>query len=293
MNTSQLIQTIVERVQPIAGVQAIVLGGSRAHGTHTPTSDIDLGIYYHPAAALDLAALAQVATAIDDEHRAELVTGIGGWGPWINGGGWLHVQSIPVDFLYRDLDKVARIISDCHQGQFEIAYQPGHPYGFVSSIYMAEIALCQPLWDPFDTIAALKAQTQPYPNALKHAIVKQCSWEAEFSLQVAQKSVSRGDVAYAAGCCFRCVACLAQTLFALNEHYWMNEKGAVALAATFAQCPPNFKARVEQAFRQLDATAEAIAGAISTLEGLVQETHALVIGLREEPRTETNEEPRT
>lgn len=280
MDTAPLIQHIVERLQPVAGIQAIVLGGSRARGTHTPTSDIDLGIYYHPAAVLDLAALTQVAAEIDDEHRTELLTAIGGWGPWINGGGWLRVQSIAVDFLYRDLEQVARIIADCHHGRFEIAYQPGHPHGFASYIYMAEIALCQPLWDPYATISALKAQTQAYPSALKSAITKQFAWEAEFSLMVAQKSVSRGDVTYAAGCCFRCVACLAQTLFALNEHYWMNEKGSVALAATFAQSPPNFKARVEQAFRRLDATAEAIAGAIVILEQLTRETCALGIEMR-------------
>lgn len=277
MDTTQLIQHIVERLQSVAGIQAIVLGGSRARGTHTSTSDIDLGIYYHPAAALDLAVLTQVAAELDDEHRTELVTAIGGWGPWINGGGWLRVQGIAVDFLYRDLDRVAGIIADCQKGQFEIAYQPGHPHGFASYIYMAEIALCRPMWDPHATISALKAQTQAYPGALKHAITQQFAWEAEFSLMVAQKSVSRGDVAYAAGCCFRCVACLAQTLFALNEHYWMNEKGAVALVATFAQSPPNFKARVEQAFRRLDATAEAIAGAIATLEQLTRETRALGI----------------
>lgn len=280
METSQLISNIVERLEPIAGVAAIVLGGSRARGTHTPTSDIDLGIYYHPAAALDLAALADVATAIDDEHRTGLLTQVGGWGPWINGGGWLRVQNIPVDFLYRDLDQVAQIIADCQTGQFEIVYQPGHPHGFASHIYLAEIALCQPLYDPQHIIAQLKAQTQPYPIALKHAIVKQFVWEAEFSLMIAQKSVSRGDVAYAAGCCFRCVACLAQTLFALNERYWMNEKGAVALAATFPLCPPNFQARVEDAFGQLHATAEAIAGSIATLERLAQETQVLVGEMR-------------
>lgn len=280
METTQLIHHIVEHLQPIAGVEAIVLGGSRACGTHTPTSDIDLGIYYHPAAPLDLPALAHVAARIDDDHRKELLTEIGGWGPWINGGGWLRVQSTPVDFLYRDLDKVSRMIADCHKGQFEIAYQPGHPHGFASYIYMAEIALCQPLWDPSNTITTLKAETHLYPIALKHAISKQFSWEADFSLTVAQKSVSRGDVAYAAGCCFRCVACLTQTLFALNERYCMNEKGATALAATFPHCPPNFKARVEQAFRQLDATAHAIAGAIDTLGQLVQETSILVIEMR-------------
>jgi predicted nucleotidyltransferase len=279
MDTSQLIAEIAHRLKHVAGVEAVVLGGSRARGTHTPTSDIDLGIYYDPATPLDLAALARVATEIDDRHRTELITEIGGWGPWINGGGWLSVQTVPVDFLYRDLDRVSRVMTDCRKGQIEMAYQPGHPHGFASYIYMAEVALCRPLWDPHGRIAALKAQTQPYPPQLGHAIIRRFSWEAEFSLRIARKSEARGDVAYAAGCCFRCVVCLAQTLFALNEQHWMNEKGAVALAATFPRCPPRFEERVNAAFRALDATAQAIAGAIDTLDQLVQETSALVTDL--------------
>ena len=58
--------------------------------------------------------------------------------------------------------------------------------------------------------------------------------EISFSLVVAQKAVVRGDVAYIAGCCFRSVACMNQVLFALNETYLLNEKGAVALAITSA-----------------------------------------------------------
>ena len=36
------------------------------------------------------------------------------------------------------------------------------------------------------------------------------------------------------GCAFRAIACLCQTLFALNGVYLLNEKGAVAAADGFA-----------------------------------------------------------
>lgn len=276
MDTAHLISDIVHRLKDVAGIQAIVLGGSRARGTHTDTSDIDLGIYYYPQAPLDLTNLGHIATEIDDAHRSGLLTDVGGWGPWINGGGWLTVQTVPFDFLYRDLAKIGRIMTDCLQGQIEIAYQPGHPHGFASYIYLAEMALCQPLWDPHNIITALKGQTRSYPAPLKQAVIAKFFWEADFSLKVAQKSVSRGDVAYAAGCCFRCVACLTHTLFALNEQYWMNEKGAVALAATFRQCPEQLKERVDIAFGQLEATAQAIEAAIKTLDHLIQDTRVLL-----------------
>jgi predicted nucleotidyltransferase len=40
-----LIRDLVAQLRGIEGVAAVVLGGSRARNTHTPESDIDLGIY--------------------------------------------------------------------------------------------------------------------------------------------------------------------------------------------------------------------------------------------------------
>src|SRR5215208_2806883 len=117
MPVEALLQDIVDEVKRVGGVRAIVLGGSRARSTHTPSSDIDLGIYYHPSDLVHLKELRKVAAHLDDAHRAELITEIGGWGPWINGGGWLTVQSHAVDFLYRDLERVTTIMDDCLHGK--------------------------------------------------------------------------------------------------------------------------------------------------------------------------------
>ena len=45
-----------------------VLGGSRARGTHTEDSDIDIGIYYN-SESFDINTINQFATKLDDEHR--------------------------------------------------------------------------------------------------------------------------------------------------------------------------------------------------------------------------------
>ncbi len=279
MSIDPLLTEIVSRLEAIQGVEAVVLGGSRARGTQMPTSDIDVGIYYDPARPLDLEALNKIATELDDEHRAELLTTIGGWGPWINGGGWLTIQNIPVDFLYRDLARVTEIIAACRAGHIDVIYQPGHPHCFTSAIYMGEVAVCQSLWDPRDTLARLKAQTSPYSQALKRALVQRFGWEADFSCQIAHKSIKRGDITYAAGCCFRAVACVLQTLFALNETYWLNEKGALALVATFPLCPPDLQARVEAGFASLSAAPEAIAESIAVFEGIVRDAEKLSVSV--------------
>jgi predicted nucleotidyltransferase len=267
----QFIHHVVERLQSIEGIAAIALGGSRARGNHTQKSDVDLGIYYQPENPPDLIALNQLASQLDDNHRENLITPNGEWGKWINGGGWLKIEGISVDFLYRDVVQVNRVIEECHAGQITIDYQPGHPHGFISSIYMGEVAIGLPLHDPGGVLAALKAKTIPYSTGLKQATVNKFAWEISFSLFVAQKAIARNDIAYAAGCCFRSVACMNQVLFALNEEYLLNEKGAVAVANSFALCPQNYQQRVESVFTLLSVDAESIVSAIAILDQLEQE----------------------
>ena len=279
MDTQPIINTIVEQLKHIDSVNAIVLGGSRARGTHTPKSDVDLCIYYHPAHPLDLIALERVAAEIDDSHRAGLITPIGGWGPWINGGGWLTVQSQAVDFLYRDLSKVEKVIDDCLNGQVEMVYQPGHPHGFVSSIYLAEVAVCQPLWEADGQLSALKQRVVPYPQALQKALIQKFVWEIDFALGTGRKSIERKDVTYAAGCCFRAVACMLQVLFALNEEYWLNEKGALLIADKFPLRPVNLKERIEEAFGLLSADGQSIAKALDVIDAVNRDVSTLLTHL--------------
>lgn len=275
METDALIEQIVSEVKGVDGVRAIVLGGSRARGTHAPGSDIDLGIYYDPVHPLDLTALNAVATRIDDGRRENIVTPVGGWGPWVNGGGWLKVQGLAVDFIYRDLAKVEATIADCLDGRVSTFYQPGHPHGFTSAFYLGEVAICRPLWDPAGLIAALKQRVTPYPDALQRAEIQAFAWEIDFSIGIAKKSIARADVVYAAGCCFRAVACMLHVLFAFNRTYWLNEKGAVALTDAFSIQPQQFRKRAEAAFRLLDADPEALEKAIAILEALSREMAAL------------------
>jgi predicted nucleotidyltransferase len=275
MQVEALLQNVVDEVKRVEGVRAIVLGGSRARGAHTPSSDIDLGIYYHPGDPLNLDRLRDVAVRLDDEHRPDVINEPGGWGPWINGGGWLKVQSHPVDFLYRDLQKVTTVIEDCLQGRLEIVYQPGHPFGFVSSMYLAEVAVCQPLWDPEGTISELRSEIDPYPDPLQKALIQKFAWEIDFSIRIARKGIERGDVAYAAGSCFRSVMCMLQVLFALNKVHWLNEKGAVALAETFTTKPAMLTSRINESFQLLDADPDSIQKAIAALEELSTEINVL------------------
>jgi predicted nucleotidyltransferase len=254
---------VAARLVPVRGVRAVALGGSRARGWHNAHSDIDIGLYY--AGELDIAALNEAATALDDAHRADLATGLGGWGAWVDGGAWLRIEGVAVDFIYRDLERVDRVIAEVQRGEFQIAYHPGHPHSFVSSFYAAEIAVGVALHDPHALIAARKVQLTPYPEVLRRETMRRFLGEAQFSLALVEKAVHAGDPAYAAGVAFRIVGCLAHALFALNGQWLMNEKGAVRRVESFSHHPPDFAGRVARVF-----AAPEIDGAI--LVALVAET---------------------
>ena len=42
---------LAARLVAVDGVVGVLLGGSRARGTHRPDSDVDLGVYYRPPLA--------------------------------------------------------------------------------------------------------------------------------------------------------------------------------------------------------------------------------------------------
>lgn len=272
-NDEALLETLIAALAPVRGVVAIALGGSRARGTATPSSDYDIGLYYRDDQPIDVAALGRVATVLDDRGAAASVTPLGGWGPWIDGGGWLVVEGIHVDLLYRNLDRVAAAIDDAHAGKVESFYQPGHPHAFLPTIYMGEVACARILHDPRRELARLKARTEPYPDALAKALRARFDWEAMFALENGRKSLDRNDVSYLAGCVFRSIACLCQTIFALNGVYLLNEKGAVTAVDGFRRRPADFAHRVAGLHADLGRGAHV--AALDQLEALIGETRFL------------------
>ena len=63
-----IIQSMTEKLSSLPYIEGIVLGGSRARGTHTEDSDIYIGIYYK-SESFDITAINQIATELDDENK--------------------------------------------------------------------------------------------------------------------------------------------------------------------------------------------------------------------------------
>jgi predicted nucleotidyltransferase len=124
----------------VSGVVAVVLGGSRATGTHRPDSNWDLGVYYRgatrPIDPRDITTLG---------YSGLVVSALNEWGPIMNGGAWLTVEQLPVDVLFRDLDVIEQWIRDARDGRFEILMQNGYIVGAPTYLPVGELAICEPL----------------------------------------------------------------------------------------------------------------------------------------------------
>jgi len=271
------LEGIAVRLGQIEGIRAVALGGSWARGEARPDSDIDLSLYYEPKRPPSVEALRKLAQELDDRHLPKLATDFGEWGPWINGGAWLQIEGQRVDWLYRNLERVKQTIEDCREGRIVCDYQPGHPHGFHNHIYMGEVFYAKPLYDPEGVLRELKALTVPYPPKLKRAIIEKYLWEAEFALGTARKSAERGDVFYVAGCLFRCSACLVQVLFALNERYFINEKGSVQVVDSCARRPEGFGETVTDVLARPAGSVAKLRSSLRRMENLREEVHNLCV----------------
>ena len=140
-----IIKSVAEKLSSLSYIEGIVLGGSRARGTHTEDSDIDIGIYYN-SESFDINTINQFATKLDDEHRNNLVVPPGAWGDWINGGGWLVINGYHVDLILRDIKRVEQIMKDTEHGIVTANYQTGHPHGYISAMYRGELAISKILY---------------------------------------------------------------------------------------------------------------------------------------------------
>jgi predicted nucleotidyltransferase len=277
---SDLVSAVVERLAVIDGVRAIALGGSYARGTQTPESDIDLGLYYREASPFSVDALQRLAEEINDAPEP-VVTDFGRWGRWVNGGAWLVVRGQRLDLLYRSIDALEHTIEECRQGRFESDYYQQPPYGFHSYIYLGELSVCKSLHDPEGILAELKGRAVGYPVALKRAVVSSFLWGAEFTLPQARTFAARGDVYNAAGCITRVVSALVQVLYALNERYFVSDKGALDEIEGFEKKPPEFSLTVTRCLSL--GGGDALEASVRSLDQLVQQVARFCEGIYTRP----------
>ena len=269
-----IIQLVREKLSSLSFIEGIVLGGSRARGTHTEDSDIDIGIYYH-SESLDLDTINQLALELDDEHRSNLIAPPGAWGNWVNGGGWLIIQGYHVDLILRDIERVEQVMKDTEQGIVTANYQTGHPHGYISAMYRGELGISKILFARSDRFCELKKQAETYPSALQKGLFDLFMFEAGFSLIFAKENIDKDDISYVCGHCFRSISGLNQVLFAMNKEYCINEKKAVKMIDVFKIKPYGYKEKIDKIISLISSDADNTRKGIDILEGLINEVESL------------------
>ena len=275
----ELVLSIAKRLGAIPGIRAVVLGGSHARGRAQPESDIDLGLFYSEAAPFSIQSVRELAEAVNDSAEP-VVTNFYEWGPWVNGGAWLTIRGQRVDFIYRNLEHVERVIAEAEAGRYELHYLQQPPFGFFSGTYLGEIAVCVPLFDPEARLDVLKRRVADYPEALRQALVRDYLFMAEFTLTAfAPKVAARSDTYGTAACLTRAVNELVLALFALNRKYPINDKTALMEVAEFECAPRDFGSRVQKTLAYLGASTAELIAAVEGVAQLLRETVELADGL--------------
>jgi predicted nucleotidyltransferase len=275
---ARLLETIVAELATIPSLAAIALGGSHARGTHTPQSDLDIGLYYRERRPFAIADLREVAKKLS-VSGAPTVTDFYAWGPFVNGGAWIDNLVCKIDFLYRNLEQLERIVRDARDGIWTHSFDQQPPFGFRSVTILGEIHCCKPLRDPEGVLEKLKSEVVVYPPKLKARIVQDSLWCAEFSFQFANGFAKSGDVPNTVACMTRIFHYLEHTLFALNEVYFLNDKRVMQEIQSFPLVPKNFASRVSAILVHVGETPDALGTSVRQLKSVFDDTTELACNL--------------
>jgi predicted nucleotidyltransferase len=238
------VEHIAARLADIPGVVAVTLGGSRATGDERPGSDWDFGLYYRGAIdPADVRALGWPGEVSEP----------GGWGPVVNGGAWLVVESQRVDLCYRDLDEVLETVAEAEGGRFRIEALATFVAGVPSYVLVGELSLCKVLSGTLPRPA--------FPEALAASAPPRWRQLASMALRTASGHARRGDVTATAANLGEAVIDEAQARLAERRQWALNEKGLVGRAGLGGA--DDVLARLRSAPEDLAAAVDAIAALLA------------------------------
>jgi len=269
MITDERMHEMADALASVDGVVGVVLGGSRARGAHTADSDVDLGVYYR--SGLDLPRLRRLASQFSQLPTE--VTDPGGWGPWVDGGGWLRVDGFAVDWILRDVDRVEAQWLRAQHGEYAFHAQPGHPMGFLDVAYPGELALSRILADRTGRLARFQAEVRNYPAPLARAVVEGM-WEATFLLDGARKGAAKGDTTWVTLCIVRAILLAAHAIHARAGRWAVNEKGLVAEADRLDCAPAGFADQANQILSAVGRGPDDLNDALTATKALIDRTRS-------------------
>ena len=210
------IARLADDLARLPGTVAVVLGGSRAIGTHSPESDWDLGLYYRSSERRF--APDRVRSLGHAGHVSEL----GEWGPIVHGGAWLTIDDLAVDVLFRDLDTIEGWVGEAEQGRFEVLVQNGYIVGAPTYLPVGELAVCRPITGQLPRPA--------FSDSLATTASSRWNGRARVALMFAHGHARSDDAVCCAGMLVEAVLCVAHARLARRREWVLNEKRLVERA---------------------------------------------------------------
>ena len=209
-----------EQLADLPSVEAVMLGGSRAVGCHTPDSDWDFAIYYRGGFQPE-----------DLRSRGwdGVVSEIGGWGGGVmNGGAWLNVDGRRVDVHYRDLNEVEYWCNEASVGRFKKELLLFYVAGIPTYVLMGELAT--------GVVLSGSLPKPEYPEVLADEAFRRWTNDSVLSLGYAASALrSRGDLVVGVANAGRGLIERAHAILADCGHWALNEKGIVDQAGLMSE----------------------------------------------------------
>jgi hypothetical protein len=278
MTPPEQVTAIIPDVAGVPGVCAITLGGSWARDAADALSNVDLGLYHDHGAPPDAAALRRVLGALDPD--AEVFEH--GRPGAEDGGARLSIGNRRVDLVQRNLAAVGKSVEDAQRGRLSFSYRTGHPHGFGSFFYAAELAHAEVLFDPDHTLFPLRARVRGLHQPLRRALCGLLD-EADLCLGVARQSARRADVLHVAGLTYRAVVCMAYALHARHGRWISTEKRILEGLSELGHPAGDLVKAAEATLSDLGNQPSALAGSVDRLAGILQDVHAFCLAAQEEP----------
>ena len=253
MDDSLFVDYVADRLAALPGVLAVSLGGSRATGTHGPSSDWDFALYYREH--------------FDPDDLREVgwqgtVSEIGGWGGGVfNGGAWLDIDGRRADVHYRNLDVVEHELAETQQGRFHIEPLMFHLAGIPSYLIVAELAI--------NRVLRGDMPHPEYPQLLRETAPEVWIDRAHMTLGYARNAyVGSGRLTELAGALAISGAMAAHAVLAARGEWATNEKRLLERAGLrdmddliigLQTEPPVLEGMIDQAIQRFnDALAKAM-----------------------------------
>jgi hypothetical protein len=239
VDTSRIVDHIVDLCAGSRRVKAVGLMGSRAMEDHGGGGDWDLCGFVDADRIPNRDERSRM-WRLEEPPLASAQVHFGGSGERFVIDG----AEISIDFdRIADLeDAIARVTRDADVG---MRAEEWCVLGQCPEAVCADIAMCKTLWDPDHVIADLQKLVSPYPRRFKLNMLDQTLFWARYDLKEMKRAAELGDVTAFHIALSELVFRWLRILFAINSSYFRGPKRAMRQVEGFDTLPPDFRERAD------------------------------------------------